>query len=172
MSGVAQSAPPPVLGSVGLFLMDDRRRIPLLRRRGSHGAGEWGLPGGKVDFGETIPEAACRECLEELGIRVDPRTIRIGPAITDYWPKDRKHFIDIFCSAPMPAGAVPRVMEPEKADGVAMFLLDDLLHGRNLPDRLFEPVRLVLPMMRDTPFPFPYRDPLFEALVAHQGEPS
>ncbi len=42
----------------------------LLVRRTDHGdhAGEWSIPGGKIEEGETAEEAAIRECEEELGI--------------------------------------------------------------------------------------------------------
>ena len=45
----------------------------LLCRRGSHlraHAGQWALPGGRVDEGETALEAALRELDEELGLRL------------------------------------------------------------------------------------------------------
>ena len=41
-------------------------RILLIRRKDS---GLWALPGGLVEVGETLAEAACRELLEEAGIR-------------------------------------------------------------------------------------------------------
>lgn len=41
----------------------------LLVRRG-HGpaAGEWSVPGGRVEWGETVAEAVVREVLEETGL--------------------------------------------------------------------------------------------------------
>ena len=35
----------------------------------------WEFVGGKVEPGETLPQALIRECLEELGIRVTPQEI-------------------------------------------------------------------------------------------------
>ena len=38
-------------------------------------AGQWALPGGRVDPGETALDAALRELDEELGIRVGPESV-------------------------------------------------------------------------------------------------
>jgi 8-oxo-dGTP pyrophosphatase MutT (NUDIX family) len=46
----------------------------LLCRRASkmnRHAGQWALPGGKIDAGETVEEAALREVTEELGLALD-----------------------------------------------------------------------------------------------------
>jgi ADP-ribose pyrophosphatase YjhB (NUDIX family) len=44
----------------------------LLTRRSIHpGHGLWTFPGGFVDFGESVSDAARRETLEETGLRVD-----------------------------------------------------------------------------------------------------
>ena len=48
-----------------LLVVDDGGAILLQRRRDT---GQWALPGGKQDLGETPSQCAVRECLEETGI--------------------------------------------------------------------------------------------------------
>jgi 8-oxo-dGTP diphosphatase len=44
--------------------------ILLVRRGRGPGAGEWSIPGGRVEFGEELHEALVREVAEETGIEV------------------------------------------------------------------------------------------------------
>jgi 8-oxo-dGTP pyrophosphatase MutT (NUDIX family) len=54
---------------VRLLVTDSDGRVLLLKRdTTSHAQGEWCLPGGKVDYGDTVEEAAVRELQEETGL--------------------------------------------------------------------------------------------------------
>ncbi|MFA9461049.1 NUDIX hydrolase [Thiohalorhabdus sp. Cl-TMA] len=48
-------------------------RVLLVKRRNPPQAGHWGFPGGRLEWGETLLEAARRELREETGIVGEPR---------------------------------------------------------------------------------------------------
>lgn len=50
-------------------------RVLLVRRGHPPRQGEWSIPGGRQELGETVYQAAMREALEETGLRVHPREI-------------------------------------------------------------------------------------------------
>jgi 8-oxo-dGTP pyrophosphatase MutT (NUDIX family) len=56
-----------VVPSAFVAVRDEHDRLLLVRRRDS---GNWELPGGRVDVGESAVEAAVRETTEEAGVRV------------------------------------------------------------------------------------------------------
>lgn len=53
----------------------DPPSVLLIRRGQEPLKGEWSLPGGAVELGETLEEAVCREVLEETGLVVEPAGI-------------------------------------------------------------------------------------------------
>lgn len=55
----------PVPRLAALAVLTDGDRVLLARRESRPDAGLWGFPGGKVELGETVFEAAIRELREE-----------------------------------------------------------------------------------------------------------
>lgn len=55
---------------VGALVHDDRGRLLVVRRAREPGAGQWSVPGGRVEPGEDDATAVRREVLEETGLHV------------------------------------------------------------------------------------------------------
>jgi 8-oxo-dGTP pyrophosphatase MutT (NUDIX family) len=76
----AHAGPPLRAAAVALALVpgEDARPCFVLTRRApklrAHG-GQWALPGGRLDAGETPETAALRELAEEVGLRVPPASV-------------------------------------------------------------------------------------------------
>jgi 8-oxo-dGTP pyrophosphatase MutT (NUDIX family) len=62
-----------------LLVRDDE--VLLSKRRGNYGDGQWHLPAGKVEAGESAPAAAIREAHEEVGVRIAEEDLRFAHAL-------------------------------------------------------------------------------------------
>lgn len=92
----------------------------------------WTVPGGKMEFGETMAEGAVREVREETGLEI--RNVRLFGASDDMQPD--RHFVTLRFTAECPEGE-PRVMEPEKEDDWRWFPLDALPRNLYTPTKRF-----------------------------------
>ena len=68
--------------AVGAVILDGDR-VLLAKRAHEPLKGEWSLPGGVVEIGETLEAALAREVLEETGLKVE-----VGPVVEVF---DRIH---------------------------------------------------------------------------------
>ncbi len=60
----------PLIGVGAVIVQNDQ--ILLIRRGMEPAKGEWSIPGGLVNVGETLREAAIREAFEETGLIIEP----------------------------------------------------------------------------------------------------
>lgn len=114
----------------GAAILDDQGRLLLIQRLKEPEAGAWGLPGGKIDFGERAEDTARREVEEELGIVIELTRLACITEIID--AGDGQHWVSPIYEARIVSGD-PRNMEPEKHGGWGWFSRDEL------PDRLTTP---------------------------------
>ena len=85
---------------VSVIIIDENRI--LLVRHEKYGRTYWVLPGGGVDFGESLEEAAVREVKEEtdLDITVDKLVF-----VDDILPEDlHRHVVDVYFTAKVVGG--------------------------------------------------------------------
>jgi mutator protein MutT len=120
--------------------------VPLIRRayRGRN-AGQWGLPGGRVEAGETPEEAALRELREELGL-VAGATEVLGRL--DDFPASSGFAITPVVVAPTEPG--PLRPDPEEVHSVHPVSLD-LLAADDTPRWVPQPGGGALLQMRFGP---------------------
>ena len=91
--------------AVGAIVLD-HGEVLLVQRNHAPAMGQWSLPGGRVEWGESLREAIAREVREETGIEIDVEGLagiaeRILPddsgttefhyVILDFWAKPRSH---------------------------------------------------------------------------------
>lgn len=104
----------PVVGVGGVVI--DRGRAVLIRRGSEPLRGEWSIPGGTVELGETLEQGLIRELLEETGLEVrvlelielfDRIYLDNGPASAREKKKPRFHYViaDYLCEL---VGGQPR----------------------------------------------------------------
>lgn len=63
----------PIPAVIAVVIRNDQTL--LVRRANPPDAGMWGFPGGRIEFGETVKEAAIRELLEETGIHAQAQDV-------------------------------------------------------------------------------------------------
>lgn len=80
----------------------------------------WAMPGGTVEFGETVISALKREIKEELDIEIYDEEL-LGH---HNWIKENKHWIALNFIAK--TKGIPKIMEPEKMSEIKFFKLDKL----------------------------------------------
>ncbi len=122
---------------IGVMIENKKGEVLLGLRQKSHGAGEWCFPGGHLEFGETILEAAQREVKEEVGLDVDKFKLVSLADEMRYLKSDNKHYLNVGLKAEHKEGK-PMLREPDKYKEWRWFSFD------NLPDKLFEGTELMI----------------------------
>jgi ADP-ribose pyrophosphatase YjhB (NUDIX family) len=120
-----------IVPSVNAVVTDDQGRILLIHRTDND---NWALPGGAMDFGESLPDAAIRETLEETGIKVeitglvgiytDPRHVILYTSNNEA----RQEFSVVFTARPVSGTPTPseesREVEWVKPDDIPGLTMD------------------------------------------------
>lgn len=121
---------------VGVGVIVVRDGLVLLGERlGTHGAGTWALPGGHLEFGESVDSCARRELFEETGLVATQ--IVPGPYTNDVMPEVGRHYLTVFVRAAVEAGE-PLLKEPARCAGWHWFAWSAL------PPALFQPLRTLV----------------------------
>ena len=105
----------------GAAILDDQDRLLLVKRVKNPEADHWGVPGGKLDWGEAARSCAEREIEEELGIVIKAGRVL---AVTDMVAPDY-HWVAITYRADSFEGE-PAIREVHALQDWGWFALDAL----------------------------------------------
>jgi ADP-ribose pyrophosphatase YjhB (NUDIX family) len=115
----------PIVG-VGAVIVDGDR-VLLVRRANPPLQGEWSVPGGAVEIGETLEAAAQRELLEETGLQIE-----VGPIVEvldrirlDPDGRARYHFVLVDFVCKPNGGALACASDAQDAMWVPLAALTD-----------------------------------------------
>lgn len=97
---VKQEKEVPMAPKIGtaVLLFDDQKRILLAKRISTHENGKFGCPGGKLEFDESILQAAARELYEETHMRITTVNY-LGFVANCAYPVEGNHFLCVWCYA-------------------------------------------------------------------------
>jgi 8-oxo-dGTP diphosphatase len=116
---------------LGVLLFNPIQQILLGKRKGSHGEGDWGPPGGHLEFNESFESCAIREVFEETNLEItSPEFLAIT---NDFFEAEKKHYVSIFMKASYPNGQKINNQEPHKVETWQWFSLTSLPHNLFLP---------------------------------------
>jgi mutator protein MutT len=133
---------------VGAVIVQDGQ-VLIVKRKYDPLAGQWSIPGGAVELGETLEASVTREMLEETGLEIE-----VGPVIEvfDRITRDeqgnvRYHFVlvDYLC---WPAGG--RLLAGSDV-AEAVFVHPSELEAYRLTTKAMEVIARALELDRDAP---------------------
>lgn len=109
---------------VGALIFNKAGKIFLTLRgpKAKNERGKWEIPGGAVEFDETIEKAIIREVQEEYGIKIVVKELL---HLCDHIiPDEKQHWVSPTYICEIVAGE-PTIKEPEKCSDMGWFSIDE-----------------------------------------------
>lgn len=109
---------------VGIAILNEEGKL-LIGLRGEEASSErgtWEIPGGSVEFGETLEQAVKREAQEEMGIEVE--IIKLLGICDHIIAEEKQHWVAPTYLCKITKG-VPEIREPHKCAAMGWFSLEE-----------------------------------------------
>ena len=119
-----------ILNNQGEVLLGKRNDDAEKASSDLHGEGTWTMPGGKLDFQETLIDGACRELFEEIGVKVSLDKLKLVSVSDEIVPDN--HYVTVGFLI-VNFEEEPKIMEPEEITEWKWYNLD------NLPEKVYPP---------------------------------
>lgn len=118
---------------VSIILINKKMQVLIGKRKGSHGAGLYSIPGGHIEFKETYDQCCDRELMEEIGVNFGSYK-KVGFS-EDFFVKngEDKHYTTLyFVVEDIDSDNIEiKNLEPEKCEGW------EWKHVSDLPEVMF-----------------------------------
>lgn len=110
---------------VGALIVNDQQEVLILRRgpKSKNQIGYWNQPGGMIEYGEKAEDAIKREVKEELNVEIE--LLKMLCHTDHILQEEGEHWLAVAFLAKI-IGGTPKIMEPDKADRLEWFSLDNL----------------------------------------------
>lgn len=109
---------------VGALIFNEEGKLLLSLRgkKAKNEVGKWEIPGGSVEFGETIEEGIKREVKEELDVEIEVKEML---QLCDHIiPDENQHWVSPTYICELKSGT-PQIMEPEKCEKLGWFSIEE-----------------------------------------------
>lgn len=113
-----------VVPAVFAILLKDKKVLLLRRANTSWMDGYYDLPAGHLEDQELLKNGAARELLEEAGIKVSTRNMKLVHIHQNHHNPSAPHYGYMFLVEKW--RGQPKIMEPDKCDDMQFFDLDNL----------------------------------------------
>lgn len=132
-----------IIPTVYLLLIKDNQILLSRRYNTGFHDGEYSLPAGHLDGNETLIEAMVREIKEEIGVKLNPKDLKLVHVMHRKEPNEER--INFFFRAEKWEGKA-QILEPHKCDGLRWFELN------NLPDNIIPYIKQAINSFLDNKF--------------------
>ncbi len=128
-----------IIPEVFLLLIQEDKVLLSRRFQTGYEDGNYGLPAGHGEYGETMREGTAREALEEIGITINPQDLEFVLTQHRWCPDPENYHARIgFYFSPKKFSGTPHNTEPDKCDDLQFFSLS------NLPQNIVPHIRAVI----------------------------
>lgn len=105
-----------------IFDVNGKLFLTLRGKKAKNERGTWEIPGGSVEFGETLETALKRELMEEYGVEIE--VIELLDICDHLIPDEHQHWVSPTYVCKIIKGE-PKILEPEKCDAIGWFTREE-----------------------------------------------
>lgn len=121
--------------AVHAILLEDNKILLLHRKNTGFNDGQWSVPAGRLESGETITLGVVREAEEEVGVKINPINFESVLIMHHHDERGERMYAFLLCKK---WEGEPVNCEPDKCGKIAWFEID------NLPENTLSHIKVAI----------------------------